>query len=113
MFNPADVQGEFQFKQGSLTWSNTTPQRIVGANPNRVILYVRVFGANAWDAWLGQFLGITPATWHFASNASFSWTWIDDGVLPSQEWWLAPETPLSAAQASWCEVIFIPSGMMT
>lgn len=108
MFNPAEFQGDFQFTFGSTSWSSSQLQKLVGANPNRVILYIRLFGANGWDLQMGQALNITPQVWHYASNVTVSFTWVTDGPLPSQEWWALPETPLAAAQASWCEVRYSP-----
>lgn len=108
MYDPSIYQADFRLAQGQANWSSSVMQKIVSANPNRVAIYIRFVGANGWDLAIGGFLNTNPPVWRYGANETVSFTWIYDGILPSQEWWAQPETPLASAQASWCELQFWP-----
>lgn len=111
MFNPADIQGDFRIVQTSIPFNVQQQERIATANPNRVILYVSVYGAQGWKIWLGTNLQASPPPWSLSTATNIQWTWQFDAIVPTLEFWAEPVPPLAVGSTgvTVTEVWFIPS----
>jgi hypothetical protein len=106
VYNPSELVGDFRLVRSNWTPPARLPDRIVGANPNRVCLYFTQLDTTAAGITTPPNLTINSPMFFVQPRDTFSLRWQWDGVLVTMEWWAVVAT--STASVNVLEVIWFP-----
>ena len=111
MYDPSWAVPYFRTVPGSYTFTNTNPVPIVGANNNRVALYLSGGSAQSWNIYLSDDTQRDPPIWTLPANNTMAFVWVYDGALCTYSFSVAPVAPIGNGLFSWLELIYIPEGV--